>query len=72
VSVLEAGDPLHCGAALDPVPGVGGLDAQTDHEVRLPCPGRAEQDVVARLVEEGAAGEVNELVPFQGGLVVKD
>ena len=52
VSLLEAVDPPDSGIKKDPVAGLGGLDAETDREVRFPGPGRPQQDHVLALGQE--------------------
>ena len=68
---LEAGDPIHGGGERDAMPGLGGLDRQSDGEVGLAGSGRPEQHYVGCLGQESAGAEVGDHVPVQRWLVIK-
>ena len=71
VGVLESGDPTRCGVEEDAVAVLGGLNAECDGEVCLAGAGRAEEDHVLRLNDEGARAQVRDQVPVGGGLVIE-
>ena len=71
VGVLEAGDPARCGVEEDAVAVFDGLNAERDGEVCLAGAGRAEEDHVLRLGDEGARAQVRDQVPVGGGLVIE-
>jgi hypothetical protein len=71
VGCLEAGDPVDGGGEQDPVPVLGGGDAEPDRHMRLAGAGRTGQHDVLGFGDALGGGQVGDGVAAESGLVVE-